>query len=430
MIPPEFVAYRTHVNQIVTATITAAQPEHVIRRNVRREGRFLLLPNFTYPLDSGRLFVVSVGKAAIAMAQTVARIMGPYAGKGLVISKPAAAHLPPGYSYYQGGHPIPSMQSIRAAQATVRFLSTTQPADIVLCLISGGASALLTNPVIPLATWQALNEALLRSGCTIHDINLIRQHLDPIKGGGLAALAAPAACVALILSDIIGNPIELIGSGPTVPTSRHRMQALTLLEQSGALRHLGQAAATSVREHILQETPTITSPLHNHIVGDINLAAQAACQAAQAMGFTAQVLTTHLEGEAREAGKFAAAVAKNSGAYHCWIMGGETTVTVRGSGVGGRNQELALAAAIALNGWDQRVVASVATDAEDGPTPVAGAMVTGDTLAAAAALGVKGSTFLANNDSYRFFQAVGDGHIQAEQGTNVNDLTLVLAYAV
>lgn len=430
MIPPEFVAYRTHVNQIVAAAIAAAQPEHVIRRSVRREGRFLLLPDFTYPLDSGRLFVVSVGKAAIAMAQTVAGIVGPNAGKGLVISKPAAAHLPPGYRYYQGGHPVPSVLSVQAAQATAHFLSATQPEDMVLCLISGGASALLTNPVIPLATWQALNEALLLSGCSIHDINLIRQHLDPIKGGGLAAMAAPAACVALILSDVIGNPIELIGSGPTVPTPRHKVKALTLLAQSGALQHIGQTAAASVREHILQETPTVTSPLHNHIVGDINLAAQAACQAAQSMGFTAQLLTTHLEGEAREAGKFAAAVAKNARPYHCWIMGGETTVTVRGSGMGGRNQELALAAAIALNGWPQRVVASAATDAEDGPTPVAGAMVTGNTLAAAAALGINGPACLANNDSYHFFQAVGDGHIWAEQGTNVNDLTLALAYAV
>lgn len=430
MIAPEFAAYHIHVNQIITAAVAAAQPEHVIRHSLRRDGRFLLLPDFTYSLDSGRLFVVSVGKAAIAMAQATASILGPFAGRGVVISKPATANLPPGYSYYQGGHPIPSAQSIHATQSVARFLSATQPQDLVLCLISGGASALLTNPVIPLAAWQTLNQALLLSGYSINDVNLIRQHLDPIKGGGLAALAAPAACVTLILSDVIGNPIELIGSGPTVPAPRHGRKALAILEQSGVLRQIGQAAADRVVTHIQQEAPTVTTPLYHHIIGDINLAAQAACQAAQAIGFTAQVLTTHLEGEAREVGKFAAAVAKNARPHQCWILGGETTVTVRGSGAGGRNQELALAAAIALNGWTERVIASAATDAEDGPTPVAGAMVTGATLAAAAALGIDGPAFLANNDSYHFFQAVGDGHIWTAPGSNVNDLTLVLAYAV
>ena len=432
---PTFAAYRAHVNQIIAAAIAAAQPEPIIRRWLRREGQFLLLPDFTYSLESGRLFIVSVGKAAIAMAQAAANILGPYAGSshmplGIVISKPTTADLPPAYAYYQGGHPIPSAQSVRAAQAVARFLSATQPGDLVLCLISGGSSALLTNPAVPLATWQALNQALLLSGCSIHEINLIRQHLDPIKGGGLAALAAPAACVTLILSDVIGNPMDLIGSGPTVPTPRHRQKALAVLEQSGALQRMDPAAAADVIAHIQTETPAATAPLHNHIVGDINLAAQAACQAAQAIGFTAQTLTTHLEGEAREAGKFAAAVAKSAGAYHCWVLGGETTVTVNGSGVGGRNQELALAAAISLEGWNERVVASAATDAEDGPTEVAGAMVTGETLAAARALGVDGRAYLANNDSYHFFQTLGDGHIWADRGSNVNDLTLALAYAV
>lgn len=430
--PPSFTDRSQHVQTLVAAAIAAARPEQAIAQHVQRVGERLVLPTWVYPLGRGRVYLISVGKSAAAMARAMAEQLGEVITAGIVLGKENSAEIPPPLVYFQGGHPIPTPASVTATQAISRLVAAAGPDDLVLCLISGGASALLTVPVIPLPAWQALNQALLASGCPIEGVNCVRQHLDPIKGGGLATLAAPALCVSLIMSDVIGNRLEYIGSGPTTPTPRHNAQARALLDRYAVWSRLDTTTADLVREHLARpDTPLKldAARLHNHIIGDVSLATTAAQAAARRLGFATEVLTTHLEGEAREVGRMAAALAMDAGPYRCLILGGETTVTLRGNGLGGRNQELALAAAIALEGWPQRVVASFATDAEDGPTPVAGAWVSGATLDEAAGRGLAARAYLDHNDSYHFFTELGQGHISAERGANVNDLLLILTYA-
>lgn len=320
------------------------------------------------------------------------------------------------------------------------MLSQTKSGDLVLCLVSGGSSALLTQPLIPLDDWQQLNKVLLSSGCTIDEFNTVRRQLDRVKGGGLARLAAPAACVSLILSDVVGNPLAIIGSGPTVPSDDTPADALEVLERY----HVESALEPSVWRRVteaLQDNGHLQveeTELYNLIVSDVRQAARAAVVKARQLGFTAQLLTARLEGEAREVGRIAAAIAKDTPPGHCLIMGGETTVTLRGDGTGGRNQEVALAAAIALDGWPNVALASIATDGEDGPTDAAGAVVTGRAAGLGRDYGLEPHDFLDRNDSYTFFQQLDHksrddrSHRHLIQtgptGTNVNDLLFILTY--
>src|SRR5690606_10688572 len=257
-----------------------------------------------------------------------------------------------------------------------------------------------------LAYWQILIEALLASGCTIQELNTVRKQLDAVKGGGLAGWAAPAACASLILSDVVGNPLDIIASGPTVPNPESPADAYAVLHRYGLPETLPRPVWEAVQQALdLDAThrPELDDlQIANLIVGDNRTAAEAARQAAEAAGYQAHLLTTHLQGEAREAGRFAAALALDLPPGHCYILGGETTVTVRGSGRGGRNQELALAAALGVSGRDGLTIATFATDGEDGPTNAAGALVDGHTIPAAERLGLDPRTSLHNNDSHTF----------------------------
>jgi hydroxypyruvate reductase len=303
--------------------------------------------------------------------------------------------------------------------------------DLVLCLISGGASALLTRPVIPLADWQEVVDRLLASGCTIQELNGVRKQLDEVKGGGLARMIAPAACVSLILSDVVGNPLDVIGSGPTTPNPESAAAALAVLERYGMREKLPAATWVHVENYLMQQMDSVLPAgegVQHVIIGDVRQAAEAAAGAAAEMGFTAQVLTAQLEGEAREVGRVAAALAKDAPVNSCLILGGETTVTLRGDGMGGRNQELALAAAIALDGVPDVALASFATDGDDGPTGAAGAVVTGETAGLAHARQFDPHDYLARNDSYTFFNQLGGLIRTGPTGTNVNDLVLILKY--
>jgi hydroxypyruvate reductase len=291
-----------------------------------------------------------------------------------------------------------------------------------------------------LAEWQQLTTHLLQSGCTINELNAVRKQLDEVKGGGLALMAQPAATVSLILSDVVGNPLDVIGSGPTAPNPQPPAEALTVLHRYRARRTLARETWSRIYD-LLTDPRSATSlarfeglEVRNIIVGDVRRAANAASAAAEKLGFTSTVLTAHLQGEAREVGRVAAALAKDANAGSCLLLGGETTVTVHGDGHGGRNQELALAAAIALEGFPQRVIASFATDGEDGPTDAAGAVITGETIAAADGVNLDAREYLDRNDSYAFFthlaKATGRTFLlqPGPTGTNVNDLLFVLRY--
>jgi hydroxypyruvate reductase len=332
----------------------------------------------------------------------------------------------------EAGHPVPDENSVRGARAVADLAERATERDLVICLISGGGSALLTLPApdLPLAESQSLTDALLRCGATINEVNTVRKHCSGIKGGNLARLAAPARAITLVLSDVVGDPLDVIASGPTVPDPTMVADARQVLTNYG-IRSRGSFP--------FRETPKPGDPIfcqvQNVVVGSNRLAAVAAVEKARELGFDALLLSTYIEGEAREVGRVAAALAKGIRAHGdplsppaCLVWGGETTVTVQGGGRGGRNQELALAAALALAGVPGVVLVALGTDGTDGPTDAAGAVATGQTVARARALDLDARAHLADNDAYPFFDALGDLIRTGPTGTNVNDLLFIFAF--
>jgi hydroxypyruvate reductase len=293
---------------------------------------------------------------------------------------------------------------------------------------------------VSLADLQQVTDLLLRSGATIGEMNAVRKHLSQVKGGQLARAAAPATLVALILSDVVGSPLDAIASGPTAPDESTFAEAWAVLERYGLVDQAPPAVVAHLQRGLRGEVPETPKPgdpvlarVTNVIVGSNRLAALAALARAGELGMHALLLSTFVEGEAREVGRVLAGVAREVAQHDqplprpaCIVAGGETTVTVRGSGRGGRNQELALGAALGLAGLERVLVASLATDGSDGPTDAAGALADGTTLARAEALGLDAYASLAANDSYRFFQALGDLLITGPTNTNVNDLMVVM----
>ena len=325
---------------------------------------------------------------------------------------------------------MPDEHSVQGAQAIADLVSEATANDLIICLISGGGSALLTLPLpeMSLTDLQSLTDALLRSGATINEINTVRKHCSGVKGGNLARLAAPATVITLILSDVVGDPLDVIASGPTVPDPTTVADARAVL----ARHAIGHDPEIPFRENP-KPGDRAFERLQNVVIGSNRLAALAAVGEARRSGYNAMLLSTYVEGEAREVAKVAAALAKsvrNHGdpipAPACLVWGGETTVTVRGRGKGGRNQELALAAALALAGWPGVRVVALATDGTDGPTDAAGAIASGETLARARTLGLDPLAALESNDSYPFFDALGDLLRTGPTGTNVNDLLFIL----
>jgi glycerate 2-kinase len=417
--------------ELQQAALAAVEPAAAVRRHVCREGDVLVVADRRYDLgDYARVFVVGGGKAAVPMVAAIAEILTERLTEGVVVTKyeHACGRSIPGVQVIEAGHPVPDENSVRGAQAVADLAKRATERDLVICLISGGGSALLTLPVpgLTLADLQSLTDALLRCGATINEVNTVRKHCSGIKGGNLARLAAPARVVSLVLSDVVGDPLDVIASGPTVPDTT------TVADAREVLARYGISTALP-----LQETPkpgdAIFDKVQNVIVGSNRLAALAAVDKARELGLDALLLSTYVEGEAREAGRVAAALAKGVRAHGdplsppaCLVWGGETTVTVRGDGLGGRNQELALAAALALDGWPGVLVMALATDGTDGPTDAAGAIVTGETLARARERGLDARAALEANDSYHFFDALGDLIRTGPTGTNVNDLLFVL----
>lgn len=446
--------FHFHIEQILQAALAAADPAGAVRRHLTRKGNEVVAGPYRYRLGKGRIFVIAAGKAALSMGKAALAVLGDAVAGGVLIAKQSQAGVPRHYtatapsgapvSFYEAAHPVSDQSSVEATKAAIRLARQAERGDLVLCLLSGGASALLTRPLLSLTQWQRLTGVLLESGCTINELNSVRKQLDEVKGGGLAQIAAPAAVVSLILSDVVGNPLDVIGSGPTAPNPESPAEALTVLHRYHVAEALPREIWRRVREHLTNPRETISLArfaeleVANVIVGDVRGAAQAATAKAGELGFDATMLTAYLEGEAREVGTVAAALAKEMAPNCCYLLGGETTVTVHGEGKGGRNQEVALAAALALAGWENKVVASVATDGEDGPTDAAGAVISGETVPHAEAGGLNPQQCLDDNDSYGFFQAlaplaaahpVAGGLIRTgPTGTNVNDLLLILTY--
>ena len=431
---------RSQALRIFGAALKAAAPGPALRSHLRLTGGALAAGHKRYPLAKFRnIYVVGAGKAAVEMARAVERLLAKRIRGGFVNVKQAQG---PALRYIQAnecGHPVPDLRGEKGAARIAQIARDAQAGDLIICLISGGASALLPLPAPPvtLEETQATTRLLLECGANIHEINCVRKHISAIQGGQLARLAYPATVLALILSDVIGDDLDVIGSGPTVPDRSTFAEAQAVFEKYG----IWNQAPAGVRQRLgsgAAETPKprdrIFERVQNVIVGSNRLAVDAAARQARALGFRTMVLSTFVQGEAREIAHVYAAMAREIRASGrplrrpaCVIAGGETTVTIRGRGLGGRNQELALAAAIDIAGLKDVAILSVGTDGVDGPTDAAGAIADGTTQARAAAKGLHPATYLANNDSYHFFAALGDLVRTGPTGTNVADVQVILA---
>ncbi len=431
--------------EILTAALEAADPGKAVKRFLELNGGKLRVADRTYDIgDFERVLVVGGGKAGSAMAAAVEEVLGDRVQAGVVNVK--YGHVAPTrrVKINEAAHPVPDEAGLAGTKEMVELIESAGPRDLVITVISGGGSALIDLPVpgITLDHMKQLTNALLRSGATINQINTIRKHLSQVKGGGIARLASPATVVSLILSDVVGNPLDMIASGPTVPDTTTFQDAWRVLEQFGLTNDVPEAITSRLQAGLRGEIPdtlkagdAIFAKVQNVVVASNELAAESAMSRARELGFNTILLSTFVEGEAREIAKLYAAVAREIAVYNrplprpaCLIAGGETTVTVRGDGKGGRNQEMALAAALKISGLRDVMVVASATDGNDGPTDATGAIADGSTIARASELGIDPEDYLARNDAYHFFERLGDLIKTGPTNTNVNDLTFVYAF--
>jgi hydroxypyruvate reductase len=408
----------------------------LLRRLVTLRGETLEAGPLTLDLDRvRRILVLGCGKASAWMAEALEAILGDRISDGFVVVKDG--HLRPltRIRLAEAGHPVPDARGQAASSTLVELARGTGPGDLVVFLVSGGGSALTPAPAPPvtLDDKREVTRLLLAAGATIGELNAVRKHLSLVKGGQLARAAAPATVLTLVLSDVIGDPLDVIASGPTAPDPSTFADALAVLERRG----VAPRVAPSVRARLhagargaIEETPKPGDPLFDHVVnlviGNNALVTDAAVATATALGYRAHLLTRSLEGEAREVARDLVRRADDLVPPASLVAGGETTVTVRGAGRGGRCQELALAAAIEIAGRDDVVVLAAGTDGTDGPTDAAGAVVDGGTVARAARAGFDARAALADNDAYPLLTATADAIVSGPSGTNLLDLYLVL----
>jgi hydroxypyruvate reductase len=434
---------RADARRIFAAGVAAVDPAAAVQQAVRRDGETLVVAEACYDLRRyAHIYVVGAGKAGATMAQGLEAVVGDRLSAGTVTVK--YAHMAPvtRVVIHEAGHPMPDAAGVQGAEAIMQVAQQARVDDLVFCLLSGGGSALMPAPLpgMTLAEKQQLTALLLACGASIDDINTIRKHLSRIKGGQLARLVAPATLITLVLSDVVGDRLDVIASGPTVPDPSTFQDCLDILARYELMARL----PVSIRTHLQNgqagswaETPKAGDPAFDHsqtvIIGNNRLALHTACQTAQALGYGTLVLSSRIQGEAREVARVHAAIAQEIRASctplappACVLSGGETTVTLRGPGKGGRNQEFALAAACDLAGLDRVVLLSAGTDGTDGPTDAAGAFVDGHTIARAQALGLKPEDYLRRCDSYHFFAALDDLLRTGPTGTNVMDMHLLL----
>jgi len=419
---------RRQAAAIFRAALRAADPHDAVIRYLERRdySRFR------------HVYVIGAGKAGASMAHAAERALGSVVTAGLVNVKYSHVAKLRRIELNECGHPVPDERGVAGAEFIAAIASAAGAGDLVLCLISGGASALLPLPAPPvtLAEKQEVTRLLLASGADIHEINAVRKHLSAIKGGQLARLAWPAKVEALLVSDVIGGNLDVIGSGPAAPDPSTFLEAAGVLDRYGIRGKVPAAVRTRIEQGVagsIDETPKpgdkLFARVRNTVVGGNRLALDAAARHARQLGFRTLVLSSSIAGETREIARMHAAIAREVAESGrplkppaCIITGGETTVTLRGDGLGGRNQEFVLAAALDIAGLDNVVVFSAGTDGTDGPTDAAGAIADGNTL------GRKPDArrYLDSNDSYHYFESLGDLVITGPTNTNVADVRILL----
>jgi glycerate 2-kinase len=433
-----------HISDITASAINAVKPAALIPRAVLLHDGILTVGGVELDLDSyHNIFVVGAGKASAYMAAEMERILGERLTGGTVTVK--YGHTTPctKIEVREAGHPVPDENGLEATRAMLELVDAAGESDLVLCLFSGGGSALLEvlPDTIPPGDLQQTIELLLASGVTIDEMNCIRKHLSLVKGGRLAGRIAPARCVALIISDVIGDPVGTIASGPTAADPTTFRDAIDILEKHGLMNDL----PGSIREHLnkgmagdVEETVKpgehVVEAVDNIIIGNNHTALQAADTRAKELGYNSLLLTGRYRGEAREVAKIVASIVEEinerdlpAAKPACILLGGESTVTIRGDGKGGRNQELALATLVELKRADfDYAIACFGTDGTDGPTDAAGAVITPEILVRAEREGIEPERYLKANDSYTFFKRTDGLLVTGPTGTNVMDLIVAL----
>jgi glycerate 2-kinase len=440
---PSLNHQRHDARSIFEAALEASDPALAISRHLRLERETLWAGQRPYDLSQhAKIYVIGAGKATAKMALALEELLGERLSGGLVIVKRGHTVRLPTLEIVEAGHPIPDQAGVDATKSIIDLLTRVGEKDLVICLVSGGASSLLCCPVdgLNLQDKQKTTAALLDCGARIQEINAIRKHISKVKGGRLAELARPATVLSLILSDVVGDPIDHIGSGPTAPDSSSFADCLSVIHRYGIAARISQPVKNLLERGAageIAETPKAGAPafhkVRNLIIGNNESALSAAKKRAGALGYHTITLSSCIEGEARKVAIDHTTMAKDlrldrtrGGRPVCIISGGETTVTVQGGGLGGRNQEFALAAAIELDGVEGVVVLSGGTDGTDGPTDAAGGIVDGTTVRRAREKGLDAREYLGRNDSYHLLKVVDDLLMTGPTLTNVMDVRLVL----
>ena len=405
-------ALRADADEIVRASIAAVLPDEAVRRTLK-----------DYRPGKGKTLLVAAGKAAWQMARAAADTLPDFDG-GIVITKYGHVRAEiPGLVCCEAGHPVPDENSFEATKKALDLVSGLSADDTVIFLLSGGGSALFELPLIPAGELRDITRQLLACGAAIVEMNAIRKRLSAVKGGRFALACSPAKVLSIVLSDILGDPPDSIASGPACPDSSCSADALVAADKYGL--RLSETARALLR----QETPKELANVETHINGSVRELCAAAAKAAEALGYEPVYLTDRLSCEAREAGRFLSAILKsheNGDKSLAFIAGGETVVHLTGNGLGGRNQELALAACEGIAGMKNAAVFSVGSDGTDGPTDAAGGYADGDSLAALHAAGFQLHDVLRDNDAYRALQSIGGLIVTGPTGTNVNDVAVAL----
>ncbi len=434
---------RIIAERIFSHALQAVMPARLVENSMQKKGQTLHVANRSLELEAiDCIYIIAIGKAAAPMAQAAEAILGDRV-QGIVLTKYQHGLPLRNLKLIEAAHPVPDENGLEGTRQIRELLSQTTEKDLVLVLLSGGGSALLADvpPGCSLTDLQQCFDVLLQSGADIEETNTIRKHLSAVKGGQLARAAAPAQVVTLVLSDVIGDKLEVIASGPTVADPTTFADAWDIILKYNLLA----AIPGSVLHHLqngknglLPETPKPNNPIFDHtftqVIGSNRIALKFAKEQAEQLGYTTEILTDSLHGEAREIAQWLVAQAQIVSADtqkpkpYCLLAGGETTVTIRGNGLGGRNQELALAAAIALEHEPNITLLAAGTDGTDGPTDAAGAIVDFQTIRQAHTKGIDPANYLEANDSHSFFRQVGDHLITGPTQTNVMDLMVLLIF--
>ncbi len=429
---------REHAISIFNAAVDAVQPSHLMQQHVQLRGDVLTVCGKTFSLPAGRpVWIFGAGKAAAAMAQALEPIFPHVPVQGIVITKYEHALPLQHVRVAEAGHPLPDENGVQATAQMITQLKRVQPGDVVLFLLSGGASALLADypEGASLAQVQQVFELLLKSGADIHEMNVVRKHLSSVKGGQLALLADTDAWSSLILSDVVGDDLSIIGSGPTVPDPSTFSDAVAILDKYNLTTKLPTAIHEHMQRGCAGDIPDTPKPGHaglkhvnNFLVGSNAIALDAAAQQAVSLGYATQVLTSTATGQATSIAAELVGKAKDWKGTRpaCILMGGESTVTVTGQGLGGRNQHLALAAGLLLATRPGMTILSAGTDGTDGPTDAAGAVTDQELMLSAAAQGLDAAHYLAQHDAYHFFEKAGGLIKTGPTQTNVMDIMLAI----